>query len=222
MEERTYQDRADAGRRLAEELAQRDLGDPVVLGLPRGGVPVARQVAERLEAPLDVVVVRKIGAPRNPEYALGAIGEGDVEVLDEDAMSQLGVDRTDLEQTIDEERNELQRRLDRYRGERRGVDVAGRTVVLVDDGVATGRTAAAAAQVLKARGADRVILAVPVGPPQSVEELRDRFDEVLVLQTPRGFRAVGAWYREFGQTSDQEVVRHLEEYGHTVASRQED
>lgn len=222
MREDRYRDRADAGRQLGEAVASMDVEDPVVLALPRGGVPVAREVAQRLDAPLDVVVVRKIGAPRNPEYALGALGEGDVEVLDDDAMAQLGVDRSDLERTIAREREELERRLRRYRGERRGVDVTGRNVVLVDDGIATGRTAAAAAQVLKAKGAKRVVLAVPVGPPQSVDTLRGMFDDVLVLRTPRGFMAVGAWYDRFDQTSDDEVVRHLEEHGRQVASESAD
>lgn len=218
MSEDRYRDRADAGRQLGEALTSMEIEDPVVLALPRGGVPVAREVAQALDAPLDVVVVRKIGAPSNPEYALGAIGEGGVEVLDSEAMSQVGVDRSDIEGTISKEREELQRRLTRYRGGRGGVDVADRNVVLIDDGIATGRTAAAAAQVLKAKGAHRVILAVPVGPPQSVDTLRGMFDEVLVLKTPRGFMAVGAWYQRFGQTTDDEVIRHLEEHGRQVVA----
>ncbi|MDX1657183.1 MAG: phosphoribosyltransferase family protein [Nitriliruptorales bacterium] len=213
MGNRRFRNRTEAGQRLADAVADLDLDDPVVLGLPRGGVPVARQVAERLDAPLDVVVVRKIGAPSNPEYALGAIGEGDVEVLDRESMRRLGVDRDALRGTIDDERAELRRRLERYRGQRRGVDVSGRTVVVVDDGIATGRTAKAAAEVLRARGAERVVLAVPVGPPQNVDPLRERFDDVVILETPQGFMAVGAWYDDFGQTSDEEVVEHLNSYG---------
>lgn len=219
MDRNRFRDRIEAGQRLSEAVADLDLDRPVVLGLPRGGVPVAREVARRLDAPLDVVVVRKVGAPRNPEYALGALGEGDVEVLDADAMRQLGVSRSDLEDTIAAERTELERRLHRYRGDRRGVDVEDRTVVLVDDGIATGRTAAAAAQVLRARGANRVVLAVPVGPPQAVATMRELFDDVLILLTPTGFMAVGAWYDVFDQTTDDEVVRQLEEHGRTVESR---
>lgn len=204
-----FHDRRDAGRQLGEKLAQRDLADAIVLGLPRGGVPVAAEVAQRLRVPLDVVVVRKVGAPTNPEYALGAIGEGGVEVLDQQALRTVGVRRDDLTATIRREREELARRVHRYRGERQGLDVAGRVTVIVDDGIATGSTARAAGQVLRAAGAVRVILAVPVGPPRSIERLAGDFDEVVVLSTPPDFRAVGSWYDSFAQTTDDEVERLL-------------
>lgn len=212
MDGQAYADRPEAGRRLADAVADMDLQDPLVLALPRGGAPVAREVAAELDAPLDVLVVRKIGAPRNPEYALGAIGEGGTEVLDEEAMRRAGTTRADLEPTIEDERAELERRLQRYRGGRGGIDVAGRTVVVVDDGVATGRTAAAAAEVLRERGVARLVLAVPVGPPDSVEGMRERYDEVRVLRTPQPFRAIGGWYDRFDQTSDEEVVDVLQAF----------
>lgn len=214
-----FRDRSDAGRRLAAAVAALDLHDPVVLGLPRGGLPVAAEVAERLDAPLDVVVVRKIGAPSNPEYALGAIGEDGVELLDDRAVASLGLDRARLQPTIEAEREELERRLVRYRGDRRGVDVAGRTVVLVDDGIATGSTAAAAAEVLRARGAATVVLAVPVGPPRSIERLQQVFDRVVALAAPESFLAVGSWYEDFGQTTDEEVEEILAGHGERLRSR---
>lgn len=207
-----YEDRRDAGHQLADRVAGLDLDDPVVLGLPRGGVPVAAEVAERLGAPLDVVVVRKIGAPHNPEYGIGAVGEGEVVILNEEPMSALGLSRDDLRDSIEAEQDELQRRLDRYRRGRDAVPVEGRSVVVVDDGLATGVTATAAARVLRARGVGHVVLAIPVGPPGNVERVGTHYDEVVVLQTPESFRAVGTWYRDFGQTTDDEVVDLLERH----------
>jgi putative phosphoribosyl transferase len=201
-----FHDRAEAGRRLAERLLESGYLDPVILGLPRGGVPVAAEVAARLDAPLDVVVVRKIGAPGNREYALGAIGEGDVEVLDEPAMRRLGLRREHLAATISAERDELERRVQRYRAGRPAVAVAGRTAIVVDDGIATGNTAVAAARVLRALGAAHLVMAAPVGPPDCYAVLEPVYDEVVVLSTPRGFMAVGTWYDDFGQTPDQTVV----------------
>lgn len=207
----TYEDRRDAGRQLAGKVAELELDDPVVLGLPRGGVPVAAEVADRLEAPLDVVVVRKVGAPHNPEYGIGAVGEGDVVILNEGPMGQLGLSRDDLQDSIESEQDELKRRVDRYRQGRDAVRLDGRSVVVVDDGLATGVTATAAARVLRARGVEYLVLAIPVGPPDNVQEVGTRYDDVVVLQTPASFRAVGMWYREFGQTTDEEVVELLEQ-----------
>lgn len=209
----TYDDRRDAGRKLADRVAELGLDDPVVLGLPRGGVPVAAEVAGRLGAPLDVVVVRKVGAPRNPEYGIGAVGEGDVVILNEEPMRQLGLTRDDLQGSIEAEQAELRRRLDRYRRGRGAVPVDGRSVVVVDDGLATGVTATAAAQVLRARGVRRLVLAIPVGPPDNVRAVGTHYDDVVVLQTPQGFRAVGLWYRDFGQTTDDQVIELLAEAG---------
>jgi putative phosphoribosyl transferase len=202
----SFEDRTDAGRQLAAELAGRDLTDPLVLGLPRGGVPVAYEVARRLGAPLDVVVVRKVTPPRNPEYGIGAVGEDDVLLLDDEAMGRLGLVEDDLQATIARERAELERRAQRYRGELGGAPVRGRTCVVVDDGLATGVSATAAVRVLDSRGAARIILAVPVGAPDSVERLRHEADEVVCLLTPPSFAAVGTWYHDFTQTTDEEVV----------------
>lgn len=207
-----YTDRTEAGRQLAEDLRDRAFDDPVVLGLPRGGLPVAREVARALDAPLDVVVVRKIGAPGHREFAIGAIGEGGAEVLDEPTIRRLGLDRDRVSAILDDERQELRRRVERYRGHREGIDVRGRTVLVVDDGVATGRTASAACQVLRARGAVRVVLAVPVASPRAVRELEDVYDDVVALQAPRGFMAVGSFYEDFGQTTDEDVERILAEH----------
>lgn len=209
----TYEDRRDAGRRLAERVAELELDDPVVLGLPRGGVPVAVEIAGRLGAPLDVVVVRKVGAPHNPEYGIGAVGEGDVVILNEEPMRQLGLSRDDLQDSIQAEQDELKRRVDRYRRGREAVPLADRSVVVVDDGLATGVTATAAARVLRARGVEHIVLAIPVGPPDNVEQVGTHYDDVVVLQTPDRFRAVGMWYRDFGQTTDDEVVDLLDARG---------
>ena len=205
-----FEDRRDAGRQLADRVAELDLDDPVVLGLPRGGVPVAAEIADRLDVPLDVVVVRKVGAPHNPEYGIGAVGEGDVVVLNEGPMRQLGLDREDLQDRIEGEQDELLRRLARYRKGRDAVPLDERSVVVVDDGLATGVTATAAAQVLRARGVEHLVLAIPVGPPSNVQRVGTHYDDVVVLQTPDSFRAVGTWYRDFGQTSDDEVVDLLD------------
>jgi putative phosphoribosyl transferase len=190
MRARQFTDRVDAGRQLAPLVADLDLPDPIVLGLPRGGVPVACEVARALGAPLDVLVVRKVGAPTHREFAVGALGEGGVEVLDDHVLDRLHLDRDRLRSVLDEERAELRRRVEQYRGGRAAVDVTGRTVVVVDDGIATGRTAEAACRVLRARGADRIVLAVPVAAPASVTHLRTMYDD-------------------FATTTDAEVERLL-------------
>lgn len=204
---RPFTDRRDAGRQLAAHLVAEGVdASAVVLALPRGGVPVAAEVADALDAELDVLVVRKLGAPEAPEVALGAIGEGGVEVLDERMLSIAGGSRADLDATIQREQVELERRLAAYRGGRAATPVEGRTVVIVDDGVATGSTAQAAIEVVRARGAERVVLAVPVAGPAAVERLEPILDRIVVLRVPAGFRAVGEWYRDFAQTSDREVI----------------
>lgn len=181
----------------------------MVLGLPRGGVPVAYEVATALEAPLDVVLVRKLGAPFQPEYAIGAVGEGDVLLVDAAALGALGVEERQLLRIVDRERAELDRRNRRYRHDRDPVDVVGRTVILVDDGMATGSTAAAAAQVLRRRGAGRVVVAAPVGPPGIEARLRSEADAVVCLESPESFFSVGGCYEHFDQTTDDEVERLL-------------
>lgn len=199
-----FLDRADAGAQLALACAGLREHDPVVLGIPRGGVPVAAKVADALHAPLDVVVVRKLGAPQNREFALGAIGEG-VRVLDTEAVRLWGVSDEQLEATERRERVELARRLERFRGAIPGVDVAGRYAVIVDDGIATGATTRAACAVVRARGAAQIVVAVPVAPPDWSPQPGVDADQLICLRRPRGFMAIGQWYHDFTQTTDDEV-----------------
>lgn len=204
-----FRDRTEAGRRLADHCDHLRGESPVVLALPRGGVPVAAEVADRLGAPLDVLVVRKLGLPRQPELGVGAVGEGGTTVWNRDLLGQLGLGPDDLREVTDREGTEVDRRVARYRGRDRGVDVAGRTVVLVDDGLATGSTARAAVEVLREWGAGRVVLAVPVAPRASVDELAGVADEVVCVATPDPFRAIGEFYDDFTQVSDDQVVAGL-------------
>jgi predicted phosphoribosyltransferase len=203
-----FADREEAGRQLAANLADLAGQDVVVLGIPRGGVEVAAVVAESLGAPLDVVIPRKVGAPGNPELGIGAVAE-DVEVLDERLIRVLGVSQEYLRQEIDAQQEEIRRRSAAYRGNRPPVPLEGKVAVVVDDGVATGGTAAAALRWARARGAAKVILAVPVAPAEAVARLRQEADEVRVLDTPEPFYAVGQWYESFPQVSDERVVELL-------------
>lgn len=208
-----YEDRADAGRQLAAAL-RRDLrarvqDRPLVLALPRGGLPVAEPVADALGLDLDVLVVRKIGTPQNPEFALGAIGQDGARVIDENTTARLGLNPADVDRLIAAESRELQRRVVAYRGDRPPLQVSGRPVIIVDDGLATGSTAAAAVAVARHLGASYVTVAVPVGSREAVDWLRSLADHVVCLDTPPGFRAVGEFYRDFGQVSDDEVVATL-------------
>ncbi|HEY2043070.1 MAG TPA: phosphoribosyltransferase family protein [Jatrophihabitans sp.] len=209
-----FANRRDAGRRLAAEL--RSLTDPaapppevVVLGLPRGGVPVAYEVAAALHAPLDILLVRKLGVPAQPELAMGAIGEGDVRVINERVVQEAHVTAVDLAAVERAERAELERRARRFRGERARIDITGRTVLLVDDGIATGSSARAACLAARMLGAARVVLAVPVGPPDIADRMRPAADALLCLHTPAGFFAVGGYYADFAQTTDEEVIELL-------------
>ncbi len=204
-----FTDRADAGERLAEALAHLRGESPVVLGLPRGGVPVAAAVATALGAPLDVIVVRKLGVPYHRELAFGAIGEGGVRVINDDVVRRGGVSPGDIASVERAETAELARRAARFRGDRPRLELAGRTAIVVDDGIATGATASAACEVVRAQGAARVVLAVPVAPEDAVARLRTQVDEVVCLSTPVLFSAVGEWYRDFSQTPDEEVVALL-------------
>lgn len=201
-----FVDRVDAGRLLGARLGYLRGEDTVVLGLPRGGVPVAFEVARTLGAPLDVIVVRKLGVPFQPELGMGAIGEDDVRVIDEEIVRMAHVSADELAAVEARERAELQRRAERFRGGRVRIPLRGRTVVVVDDGIATGSTARAACQVARAHGAARVVLAVPVAPPDWTERLGRDPDELVCLETPTPFVAIGQWYADFSQTSDQEVV----------------
>lgn len=205
----SFENRTEAGQQLAERLKDLAEADPIVLGLPRGGVPVAYEVAHRLHAPLDVVLVRKVGAPHNPEYGIGAVGEGGVRLLNDDAVARLGLSDDQLDSAVAREREEVKRRLESYRSGRPPVPVAGRTAIIVDDGLATGVSASAAVEVLRARKAARVVLAIPVGAPDSVDDLRQRADDVVCLHEPPSFMAVGTWYRDFSQTTDEDVIELL-------------
>ncbi len=205
-----FTDRRQAGRRLAARLEHLRGEDVVVLGLPRGGVPVAAEVAAALGSPLDVVVVRKLGVPYQPELGMGAIGEGGVRVLNDEVIGMAGAGEEAIGRVEREERAELERRVRRYRGERPPVDVSGRTAVVVDDGIATGSTAKAACRIVRAQGAARVVLAVPVAPHGISSEFRGLVDEVVVVDTPVWFAAIGQFYDDFEQTSDAEVLDCLE------------
>lgn len=202
-----FADRADAGRQLAEALRGRIDTDGVIVGLPRGGVPVAYQVATALELPLDVIVVRKLGVPGHRELAMGAIGEGGARVLND--RIAVGVPPADLERTEAAERAELARRVERYRGDRPRVPLGGRTVVVVDDGLATGATAAAACQVVRSMGARRVVLAAPVAPLDVLTRFDGVADDVVLVERPAAFGAVGEFYADFRATTDDEVTACL-------------
>ena len=204
-------DRAEAGRLLAERLRTMDLVDPVVVGLPRGGVPVAAEVARALAAPLDVVVVRKAGVPWQPELALGAVGEDDVRVVNQSVVDECRLDADEVERAFGKASAEVAERAARFRGGRRGVPVEGRTVVVVDDGIATGATAAAAVRVLRRRGAGRVVLAAPVAAADSVRDLERVADEVVCPMAVEFLGSISLWYDDFGQVSDAEVFRILSE-----------
>jgi len=209
-----FQNRSVAGQELAALLAPLAGADPLVLALPRGGVPVGSvpvgsEIARALGVALNIVVVRKLVVPNRAEFAFGAIGEGGVMVVDEETISRMRITADEIDQIRRSEQGAIDRRLARYRGDQLGPNVAGRTVILVDDGVATGATAQAALDVLCARGARRIVLAVPVGSPESVKRLRGLGEEVVVLEQPGDFRAVGNHYTDFGQVSDDEVIEAL-------------
>lgn len=205
-----FANRADAGRRLAAALRDRVGPNAVVLGLPRGGVPVAFQVAEALQAPLDVIVVRKLGVPFQPELGMGAIGEGGTRVLNSAVVRDAQVRESEVAAVEERERVELERRVRRYRGNRPRLDLHGREAVVVDDGIATGSTARAACRVARLLGANRVLLAVPVSAAEALRGLRDEVDDAVCLATPPDFIAIGQFYQDFSQTPDEEVSRLLE------------
>lgn len=208
-----FEDRSDAGRQLAERLAALKLQDPVVYALPRGGVPVAVEVARRLQAPLDLVLVRKIGAPGYPEVAMGAVvdGEDAQTIINEDVFAATGSDAAGLERARRSELAEIERRRARYLGDRPRVSPRGRVAIIVDDGLATGATAKAALAAVKRQGAARTVLAVPVAPADSVQEMRLLADDYVVLHTPAQFWAIGPFYDDFHQLSDEETVGLLSE-----------
>jgi putative phosphoribosyl transferase len=206
-----FHDRRHAGALLGAKVAALVPDDPVVFGLPRGGVPVAYEVARALECPLDVLVVRKVGVPYQRELAMGAIAEGGVVIRNEDVIDLAGVGDDEFESVVEAETRELTQRLASYRAEAPSLSPEGRTAIVVDDGLATGSTALAGVEVLIRKGAAAVWLAVPVAPPGSLGALETLTERIVVLARPRGFGAVGAWYRDFTQTSDEEVGALLAE-----------
>jgi putative phosphoribosyl transferase len=201
-----FLDRYDAGRRLAAALSRyADQTDVLILALPRGGVPVAYEVARALHAPLDLFLVRKLGFPGHPELAMGAIATGGVRILDEELIRMYGVPAEMIEQVTAAEQRELQRRERLYRDDRPPPDVKDRTVILIDDGLATGSTMRAAVEALREEGAKKIVVAVPVAPPETCEALRAEVDDIICAVTPEPFRAVGVWYADFSETGDDEV-----------------
>ena len=206
-----YRNRQEAGAYLAEHLTQyRDRDDVIVLALPRGGVPVAYEVARALHAPLDVFIVRKIGLPGAEEFAVGAIASGGVRLLDDDLIDRYGVSRAAVDRIIAAEQRELERRERQYRGDREMPDLTGKTVILVDDGLATGSTMRAAVAALRRDGAARIVVAVPVAAPETCALLEREVDDIVCAVTPQPFYAVGLWYSDFSQTSDREVHELLD------------
>jgi putative phosphoribosyl transferase len=202
---RVFEDRRDAGRKLADRLGEYSGKDVLVLALPRGGVPVGYEVARALGAPLDVFIARKLGAPNQPELGIGAVAPGGVLVLDMETIRQLGIPQETVERIAIQELDEMDRRLKQFRGDRPMPQVEGRTVILVDDGLATGVTASAAVRALRAMQPSRLVLAVPVCAAQTAAALRARVDDLVCVEMPEHFGAVGLWYRNFEQTSDEEV-----------------
>jgi putative phosphoribosyl transferase len=205
-----FEDRRDAGRRLAGKLVRFRDERPVVFALPRGGVPVGYEISRSLGAPLDVFVSRKLGAPDQPEFGIGAVAAGGVRVLNEDVVRRLGITEDYVERITAQEIAEVGRRLRYFRGKRPEPKVGGRTAILVDDGLATGVTARAAVEALRLRGPRRLVLAAPVCAAQTVNLLMPRVDELVCLECPPDLGAIGFWYRNFEQTSDEEVVELLE------------
>jgi putative phosphoribosyl transferase len=217
-----FLNRRDAGRLLAVELADLAEERPVVVALPRGGVPVAAEVARSLAAPLEILAVRKLGAPGNPELGVGAVAEDGTGVLDSQSAGMLGMTQAMLDETLARESRELRRRVERYRDGRAPVPVQGRTVIVVDDGLATGLTDLAAVRALRKRGARRIVVAVPVGSAPAVSLLEKEADRVLCLTTPEPLLGVGAWYRDFTPTSDEEVVALLADAAEEAGSRSQE
>jgi putative phosphoribosyl transferase len=205
-----FEDRRDAGRQLAGKLSRFGDERPVVFALPRGGVPVGYEISRSLEAPLDVFISRKLGAPGQPEFGIGAVAAGGVRILNQDVVRRLGISDDYVEQITAQELAEVRRRLRYFRGERPETEVVGRTAILVDDGLATGVTARAAVQALRLRDPGRLVLAAPVCAAQTAAYFKRAVDELVCLETPSDLGAIGFWYKNFEQTSDEEVVELLE------------
>lgn len=218
-----FDDRNEAGRLLGEELQRLHLDNPVVLALPRGGVPVADEVARLLDAPLDIIVARKLGAPFSPELAMGAVVDGDTPevVLNDDVIRAFGLSEEDISAQVSRELKEIRRRQEMYRKGRAPITLAGRTVVLVDDGIATGASTRAAIRGARRKTPARVILAVPVAPRSTISALRHEVDDLVCLATPEPFVAVGIHYDDFHQVSDEEVIALLEQAHHRAGQPSE-
>ncbi len=214
-----FENRQEAGKQLAVKLLQYRKENPYVLAMPRGGVPIGYEVAEVLQAPLDVVVVRKIGLSGNKEFGIGAIAEGGIKVMDEITTEVLGIDADEIEDTIDLEEDELKRRVKIYRDGKPLPDLTGKTAVLVDDGMATGITAKAAIEAVKKLNPKKIILAMPVCALDTFESLQKKVAEVICLSTPAEFSAVGLWYKNFTQVSDEEVADLLKRASSTLGKR---
>lgn len=206
-----FKNRKEAGQLLAERLVDfKGKKHTLVVGIPRGGVPVAFQLAKSLNLPLDIVVTRKLGAPGQKELAIGAIGPKGVSVFDEDLIERLKVEKEYQQSIIQKEKKEIKQRVRKFRGKKKESDFGGKTVILVDDGIATGSTVEAAIKYLRKKGTKRVILAVPVAPLESVDKFKKIANEFVVIDTPKDFYAVGQFYKEFPQTSDEEVIKLLQ------------
>jgi predicted phosphoribosyltransferase len=208
----TFNDRREAGRKLAEALRHYRGKDAVVLALPRGGVPVAAEIAAALDAPLDLLLVRKIGVPWQPELAMGAVidGEEPITVRNEDIIGLASVSDADFDAAAQRELEEIERRRKKYIGERPRPEIKDHVAIIIDDGIATGATVRAAIRGLKRKGPEKVVLAVPVAPPSTVETLREEVDELICLEAPEMFRAISLYYRSFEQVNDEEVTRILD------------
>jgi|SRR5579883_73359 putative phosphoribosyl transferase len=217
-----FADRVDAGRRLAQELLHYREQLPIVLALPRGGVVVGYEVAQALHAPLDVIVARKLGAPGHRELGIGAIAPGGVEVLDTESVRMLGIPQAAIDRVAAEEAAEMERRLRRYRGDRPAPELRGRTVIIVDDGLATGVSARAAVASVRQQSPGRIVLAVPVCAPETADALRREVDDLVCVEMPPNFYAVGLWYDRFDQTTDEEVIELLDRARQALAGEHPD
>ena len=211
-----FHDRTEAGAQLGEALVERDIDADIVLAIPRGGLPLGRAVADALSLPLDIIVARKIGAPHNSELAIGAVGSDGSVWLNDDLMSRVGVDDAYLEAQRQQETENAREKAERYRGDRPSPDLTDKRVVIVDDGVATGATTMACIRLARESGAEAVILAVPVGPPDSIADLEEAADTVVCLETPQYFQAVGQFYDRFDQVTDEEAMQYLDRDAETA------
>jgi putative phosphoribosyl transferase len=218
-----FENRSHAGRNLARVLAGYKDQHPVILALPRGGVPVAAEVAGALEAPLDLILVRKIGVPIQPELAMGAVVDGPAPIVvrNEDVIRMAGVDESDFKMACDRELAEIERRRERYVGDRRRVDVTGRIVIVIDDGIATGATTRAALRAIRMRKPSRLVLAVPVAPTDTIAAMQQEADQVVCLEDYDLFGAIGLYYADFRQTSDREVIDALARFSPRACAEEE-